>query len=163
MKIIFLDHFGVMCLADKHGIENNFDSLPRLNEMRIHGSYDNFDTKAVSVLNSILDSDTNIELVTSSDWKKWSNIDDMGRFYLSQGIKKGPLDFTPCVIEKNLTIQGQRSAEIHKWLKDKHINNWVAIDDLYLKELKNFVWISKTDEGITQQGIKEQILQYLKS
>ena len=158
MKILFLDHWGTICLADKHGREHNKTDLPNINEMRIHGSLDNFDKEAVNVLNSII-AKTDFEVVISSDWKKWCSLDKMKEFYKEQGIIKPPLDYTP-------TIKGNifktRALEIMAWLSINSIDKWVAIDDLYLGDyLSNFVWISKTDEGITQKGIKENILIYI--
>ncbi len=177
MKVLFLDHFGVMCLAGKHGKESKWDELPRFNEMRVHGKFDNFDREAVKILNSILEN--NIEIIVSSDWKRWCNIEEMGTFYLSQGINKQPLSFTPKseFIKNNFRnandnkfiLQHQRAYEISAWLKEHpEVTNWVAVDDLYLGEphlknwgLRNFVWVSKSDEGIRQAGIKEKILYFL--
>jgi hypothetical protein len=160
MKIIFLDHFGVMCLADKHGIENTHDYIPRVKEIRVHGGFDKFDARCVEVLNSLLSTD--VEVVVSSDWKNWASLDIIGEFYLSQGIKKKPISLTPTLFNiHNETIQTLRTREILKWLESKEIKNWVAIDDLYLIDLPNFVWVSRTDEGISQIGVKENINQYL--
>ncbi len=162
MNIIFLDHFGVMCLANKHGRENKPFDLPRFDEMRIHGDFDNFEFNCINTLNSILDEET--EIVVSSDWKIWCSFDRMCNFYLSQGIKKSPIDYTPSLYDKftNIPYNEVREIEINSWLTEHpEINNWVAIDDLYLSKLKNFVWVSKTDEGINQLGIKDKLLSIL--
>ena len=161
MKVIFLDHFGVMCLANKHGRTHNQDDFPRLDEMRIHGNFDNFDSDAIIILNSIL-KETGSEIVVSSDWKNWCSLERMCDFYLSQGIIKKPISF----IESNhinSSIKEQRSLDILDFLNNnRSITNWVAIDDMYLSNLTNFIWVSKTDEGITQWGIKDRMLSYLK-
>ena len=165
MKVIFLDHFGVMCLANKHGIENSKEDLPRLSEFRVTDKFDDFDKEAIVILNSIIKND--VEIVVSSDWKRWCNLEDMRKFYISQGITKAPIDFTPFFnkiskVKDILTIQQQRALEISNWI-DTHndLTHWVAIDDLYLGDLKNFVWVSKTDEGIKQNGIKDKLLKFL--
>ncbi len=155
MKVIFLDHFGVMCLANKHGIEHTKESSPNFNQMRIHGNFDNFDQEAVTILNDIIKN--NVEIVVSSDWKLWTSLEKMGEFYLSQGIIKKPIDFTKSFSNiKNFKIQ--RSLEIKEWI-DRHteISEWAAIDDMFLPELKNLIWVSRTDEGIKQKHIKENI------
>ena len=151
MNILFLDHWGVMCLADKHGREHDKYDLPNIKEMRIHGDFDTFDKEAVNILNLLIE-ETDLEIVISSDWKKWCSLDRMKEFYKSQGIIKTPIDFTPTIKGKNLFES--RSLEIREWLKIHKVSNWAVIDDLYLGDyLKNFVWTSKTDEGIKQNGI----------
>jgi hypothetical protein len=171
MKVIFLDHFGVMCLADKHGREKLKEDLPRVSEMRVHGNFDTFDADAVAVLNSILK--TGVEIVVSSDWKRWCSFERMCEFYLSQGIIKPPIDFTPFFENLNTLknaklktqleiLSNQRESEIINWLENhKEVTHWVAIDDIYMNNLKNFVWVSKTDEGIKQHELKEKIIDYL--
>ncbi len=172
MKIIFLDHFGVMCLANKHGLEHNKESLPKVSEMRIHGDFDAFDYESIKILNSIL-IDSEVEIVISSDWKKWTNLTTMGEFYILQKIIKKPIDFTPIFNDipkhfyyefKNvLSLQDKRAIEILYWLdQHKEITNWVCVDDLYLSLLDNFVWVSRTDEGIGQNGVKDKINSFLK-
>ncbi len=159
IKVLFLDHFGVMCLADKHGQEHSKTDSPKFNEMRVHGSFDYFDAGAVEVLNSILK--TGVEVVISSDWQRWCKFDDMCAFYKSQGIIKPPIDYTG-LIEGIPNFRDQRTFEINNWLrKHTEIINWVAIDDIYLPSISNFVWVSKTDEGIKQKGIKDKILSIL--
>ena len=170
MKVLFLDHFGVMCLADKHGKESSKKDLPNIKEMRIHGDFDKFDQDAVKVLNLILEKDNEIEIVISSDWKRWCNLERMREFYKNSGIIKKPLDFTnffekiPYInnnSEQIKSLQHQRSIEIIDWLNNHlYVEKWVAVDDMYLSELQNFVWITKTDEGVTQKGIKDKILKY---
>lgn len=181
MKVLFLDHFGVMCLANKHDIESKWDQLPRFSEMRVHGNFDAFDTDAIKVLNSILQ-DTDIEIVVSSDWKCWTDLESMSKFYLLQGIIKAPIDFTPnfellsqsesfkkCLLRDiKFKIQKRRTFEILSWLESHPgITNWVAIDDMHLGKLhhnwglENFVWVSKSDQGIKQEGIKNKILNFL--
>jgi len=146
MKIIFLDHQGVMRI-DKHPNP---------------GQLINFDTECVFVLNSILKK-TDAEIVISSDWKYWVSLEEMGLFYLKQGIIKKPIDYTPKTKKYSFQIYNkQRSEEILLWLSNKeNITNWIAIDDLNMKQyLKNFV-SSESDKGIKQIGIKEEILKFL--
>ena len=156
---IFLDHWGTMVLADKHGREHNKTDLPNISEMKIHGELIPFDKQAVNILNEIIEQ-TDCEIVVSSDWKRWCSLDKMREFYKEQGIIKEPIDYTPTIKGKN--IFESRSLEIKSWLDNHNISKWVVIDDLYLGNyLTNFVWISRTDEGIKQEGIKENILIYM--
>ena len=159
MKVLIVDHWGVLCLADKHNREHNKTDLPNINEMHTHGKLIDFDKESVNVLNSLIEQ-TDCDIVISSDWKKWCSLEKMKEFYKLQGIIKEPIDFTPTIKGKN--IFESRALEIKSWLNTHKISNWVAIDDLYLGDyLTNFVWVSKTDEGIIQNGIKNKILSFL--
>ena len=153
MKVLIIDHFGVLCLADKHGREHKKTDMPNVSEMKIHGELIPFDKEAVEILNNII-LQTDAEIVISSDWKRWCSLSNMKIFYKLQGIIKTPIGYTPIIKGFN------RALEIKNWLNNNQVNKWVAIDDLYL-ELDNFVWISKTDEGIKQEGKKEEILKFL--
>lgn len=197
MKVIFLDHDGVICLSTEWGgrfkkqreagrkLSQSIASLP------VKSRFDNFNKKAVKVLNEILE-ETDAEIVVSSDWKRWADVEEMGEYYESQGIKKKPIDFTPnlgkCTwyIEaypagfmwsREWELEQTRSIEIRQYLVDHpEITHWVSVDDLrmgktgldftipYVHEwgLENFVETPKSSEGIKQTGIKQKIINHLK-
>ncbi len=192
MKVIFLDHDGVICLSTEWGgrhkkqrkimrkLSQSITSLP------VDARFDNFNKKAIVILNEILE-ETNAEIVVSSDWKRWASVEEMGEYYESQGIKKKPIAFTKkvmdCEIPENfvwsprLELEQERSLEINQFLKDhSDITHWVAIDDLNMGiphkheswgdmemdwGLTNFVLTPKSREGIKQSGIKEKVLEFL--
>jgi hypothetical protein len=196
MKIIFLDHDGVICLSTEWGgrfkkqreagrkLSQSVASLP------VKSRFDNFNKKAIKVLNEILE-ETNAEIVVSSDWKRWATVEEMGEYYESQGIKKKPIAFTPNLGEctwyigaypagfiwsRAWELEQTRTIEIKQYLVDHpEITNWVSIDDLRMGKtgldysetyehewgLDNFVETPKGSEGIKQSGIKEKILNYL--
>ena len=197
MKIIFLDHDGVICLATEWGgrfkkqreagrkLSQSVASLPVLSR------FDNFNKKAVKILNEILE-ETNAEIVISSDWKRWASVEEMGEYYESQGIKKKPIGFTKNLGEcthyakeypagfpwnRDMDLEQTRSIEIKQYLVDHpEITHWVSIDDLNMGKvqmhysmeynydwgLDNFVLTPSSREGIKQSGIKEKILNFLK-
>ena len=78
MKVIFLDHDGVICLSSEWGgrfkKQNKWKgrklSMTTL-EMPIEYRFDNFNQKAIKTLNEILE-ETGAEIVVSSEWKKYS-------------------------------------------------------------------------------------------
>jgi len=194
MKIIFLDNDGVICLSNNWGgrmkkMKKYHKLNPEWNRMfktaPIEYRFDDFDKKAVKVLNQILD-ETGAEIVVSSDWKKHANLEELSSYYLAQGISKAPIAFTPSFIGcekpegfewiRSLQYEQERSLEIAQFIKDHpEITHWVAVDDLNMAVevldysvpctrvwgLSNFVLTPKSTEGIKQSGIKEQILKYL--
>jgi hypothetical protein len=189
MKVIFLDHDGVICLSTEWGgrykKQNKWGgrklSMTGL-EIPVEYRFDNFNKKAISILNEILE-ETGAEIVVSSDWKRWATVEEMGEYYEAQGIIKKPIAFTDSILSANyeefpweypLDLEQTRSLEIAEYLTNfPSITNWVAIDDLnmslrrkedgeYSWGLNNFVLTPKSNEGIKQSGIKEKILTFLK-
>lgn len=201
MKILFLDNDGVICLANnwgsryrksrnymmEHGVSDYDPSM--LNETRrpVEVRFDNFDKKAVEVLNQIL-RETDAEIVVSSDWRYHATLEELGEYYTSQGIIKKPIGVTKslgeCEIQsdfefsKGYGLEQERTIEIKQFLFDNpQITHWVAVDDLNMGKqssysiptvnrewgLENFVHTPKSREGIKQSGIKEKILKFLVS
>ena len=196
MKVIFLDHDGVICLFDNWGSrykkQKKWDgrklSMP-FHEIPIKYRFDNFNKKAVAVLNEILEK-TGAEIVISSDWRYHATIEELGEYYELQGVIKKPIAVTgifkdiypnelSCLRHK-AELELERSMEIDHWLSNHlEITNWVAVDDLNLgidflssyfistydinnrPGLTNFVHTYKSGEGIKQSGIKEKIIKFL--
>ena len=186
MKVIFLDNDGVMCLSTEWGgrgkkkskylkeFPGTEDTLPAWVKM------DNFNDKAVKILNSILEQ-TGAEIVVSSDWKLYCTLDELKEMFTEYGVIKQPIDITPNIplkYDKNYYTKGElaeyRVMEIKKWMKEHpEVTQWVAVDDLDLGEkfgpisgnsnggLTNFVLTPKSAEGIKQSGIKEKIIKFL--
>jgi hypothetical protein len=196
MKIIFLDHDGVICLDNNWGgrrkKQNKWEGMKLSMDLKgipVEYRFDDFDQKAVSVLNEILD-ETDAGIVVSSDWKHWATVEEMGEYYEIQGIKKKPISFTKnlgqCSFQDKKSFQWSstydleqsRYVEITQYLMDHpEITHWVAVDDLHMGKhvenskygsfdrddwgLTNFVWTPRSSEGIKQSGVKEKILKYL--
>ena len=187
MKVIFLDHDGVICLSSEWGsrfkkqnkyrrkLSKSIESLP------VDARFDNFNKKTIKTLNEILQ-ETDAEIVVSSDWTQWANVKEMGEYYESQGIVKKPISFTPNLNEctnygedfpwnPKWDLEQSRALEIKQYLEDHpEVTHWVAIDDLDMgkndEELKgwgldNFVLTPKSNQGIKQTGIKDKILKFL--
>ena len=174
MKVIFLDHDGVICLSSEWG------SRHRSGRDGIYRIFDDFNKKAIKVLNEII-SETDCEIVISSDWKFHAPLEDMQNLYRISGILKAPIGYTPREVlldgvsfDKKTELEHQRSLEIKEYLKQHpEITNWVAVDDLdmrvrydihtieYSWGLENFVLIPRSSEGIKQTGIKEKIIKFL--
>lgn len=202
MKVLFLDNDGVICLsnnwgsrskkAQKYRAENGIEQrLSSSNmDLPVDCRLDNFDTKAIKVLNDILEK-TGAEIVVSSDWRFHANLQELGDYYESQGIIKRPIattnrteDINPelwKVLRFRADLELERSIEILDWLqKHPEVTNWVAVDDLdmsidFLSKhfthkdpdndekpgLTNFVHTPRSNEGIKQSGVKEKLLKFL--
>ena len=193
MKTIFLDNDGVICLSSNWGTRHKkqkkwgerklsmtMESIP------IEYRFDNFDKRAIKILNGILE-ETGAEIVVSSDWRLYATLDELGEYYLSQGIIKRPIGITnkkliDCDVPNNFIwsrswdLEQTRSLEIHQYLKDNpQITHWVAVDDLNMGKngldssiefdhdwgLSNFVLTSRSDKGIKESGVKEKIIKFL--
>ena len=92
MKVIFLDHDGVICLSGQWGgrfKKKGFDSNP---ETPMDTRMDSFDIKAVKVLNYIIEK-TGCEIIVSSDWKRWGTLEQMQEMYITRGIRKSANSF----------------------------------------------------------------------
>ena len=150
--------------------------------MPVDMRFDNFNKKALKVLNEILE-ETGAEIVMSSDWKHWANVNEIGEYYEDQGIIKKPIAFTKqlgdCDVEfenelddnqwrkMGLGLEQDRTIEIKQYIKDNpEITHWVAIDDLDMGNenwgLDNFVLTPRQNEGIKQSGIKDKVIKFLK-
>jgi hypothetical protein len=156
MKIIFLDNDGVICLSNNWG--SRFKKQEKWGgkklsmtqkEIPLEYRFDNFDQKAVEVLNEIL-KETDAEIVVSSDWRLYADIEELGDYYESQGIIKRPYSITEVFHYTNWLEEGflpdddkkfpwsrwenreqERYFEIMRWLgHNPSTTNWVAIDDL---------------------------------
>jgi hypothetical protein len=136
-----------------------------LREVPVEYRFDNFDKKAVKILNDVLEQ-TGAEIVVSSDWKLHGTLEDMGAYYELMGVVKKPIAFTPNLDTPNSTLELNRSLEIQKWLKDNDGDfKWVSVDDLDMSLFlgDNFVLTPKENEGIKQSGIREKLISKLNS
>jgi hypothetical protein len=182
MKVIFLDHDGVICLGSEFG--SRFKKQKRsvaetvsMKELPILDRFDNFNKKAIKVLNEILE-ETGAEIIVSSDWRNWATLEELGDFYESQGIIKRPIGITPflkdfayetsCLFYYKNWFDRTRILEIKEWLKNNEVEKWVAIDDMQLSTdaydingLEHFVHTPKSTEGIKQCGVKNKIIKIL--
>jgi len=192
MKVIFLDNDGVICLSHNWGSrlkkQNKWGGRKlsmSLQSIPIELRFDNFDKNAIKVLNEILE-ETGAEIVVSSDWRLYATLEELGEYYLYQGIIKKPIGVTKILGQfdvpkdfqwsKEWDLEQIRCFEINQFLKEHtEITHWVAMDDFDMRNagkklsidfehswgLENFVWTPLSNEGIKQSGIKEKILEYL--
>lgn len=190
MKTMFLDCDGVICLSNNWGGRSkkwakyrskNPETSRYINDAPVEVRFDDFDKKAVKVINEILE-ETGAEIVVSSDWRCHATLEELGEYFLSQGILKKPIGVTKMLGQCNQPenypwlrkwdVEQSRSLEILQYLFDHpEVSQWVAIDDLDMGKngeewkdwgLDNFVLTPSRTEGIKQSGIKEKIIKILK-
>jgi len=179
MRVIVLDHDGVICLSSESGSRFKKKGYFGMNSDVI-SRFDNFNKKAIKVLNSIIEQ-TDCEIVVSSDWRHWSTLKEMGEYYIHQGILKKPIGFTGNELRSDskffdarTDLEETRAHEIGIWLYEHpEVTHWVAVDDLDMSArygdisgnlkwgLTNFVHTPRSSEGIKQSGVKEKILRFL--
>ncbi len=186
-----LDNDGVICLSNNWGGRKkkwakyrsaNPDSSKEKKDAPVAFRFDDFDTKAVKILNEII-TETGCEIVVSSDWKLYATLEELGDYYESQGIIKRPIALTPNIEnckdhDDNFMWSPRweseqiRSIEIKQYLHDHpEVTHWVSVDDLNMGKngepwkdgwaIDNFVLTPKSNEGIKQSGVKEKILKFL--
>ena len=196
MKVIFLDNDGVICLSNNWGERaKKWANFKRDNpeveftDRPVKCRFDDFDDKAVKVLNEILE-ETGAEIVVSSDWRLHANLEELSEYYESQGIIKKPFAVTDIfkdifpkewnAFRYRAELELERSMEIGHWLQNHpEVTSWVAIDDLNMSPeflskyfsnsededknpgLSNFVLTPRSREGIKQSGVKEKVLKFL--
>ena len=186
--VIFLDNDGVICLSNNWGSrvkKRKKDKVSlTMNDPDVEPKYrfDYFDKKAIKVLNQVLE-ETGAEIVVSSDWRLYATLEELGDYYLSEGIIKKPIGFTKRYIGcdkpdefewfRQTMYEQQRCIEVRQYLIDHpEITHWACIDDLQLGDkdsygferkwgLSNFVHTPRENEGIKQSGVKEKLLEYL--
>ena len=171
MKVIFLDNDGVICLANNWGSrfkkQNKWGGRKlsmSMSSIPIEYRFDNFDVKAVKILNEILE-ETDAEIVVSSDWQNFATLDELGEYYESQGIIKNPFDVTERFHYTNWEAEGriptdfpwnrtdgleqERHFEIKEWLKNhSEVTHWVAVDDLNMGiHMEKTGWSSAYDRS----------------
>ena len=156
MKVIFLDHYGVMCRA-RPGTTRTTTSLPTAAELTGRLPWEPFDRDCVKVLNDILAA-TAADIVVTSDWKRSKNLEEIGDFYAAQGVIKRPIGCTPSLKIAYDTLQQQRAAEIAHWVETyPGIDRWIAVDDLHM-ELAHFAWAQDPHAAICAPSLSEYII-----
>jgi|13_taG_2_1085334.scaffolds.fasta_scaffold06600_6 hypothetical protein len=156
MKVIFLDHDGVICLADQWG-----------KRQKNKTKFDPFDAGAIKALNTVLKS-TGAVIVCSSDWRLYAPLEEMQELYSERGIVGDLIDYTEVydIEPEEYGLYGKnaqasiRTREINDWVAKHKPDKWVAVDDLKLL-VKNFILTPYPREGIKQTGVVEKMIKFL--
>jgi len=160
MKILFLDIDGVMVLDPHKG-----------KDLGIHG-HDPFYKPSVVALNGML-STTDCEIVMSSGWRRFFDLEQINEIFQWNGVLKPPIGFTQDYIinEKQLPpgkeIEILRCREIMSWLSSHDTNgrfSWCAVDDMDLSfGLDRFVRCPDIYFGLSYKGVADKVISILKN
>ena len=146
MKVIFLDHDGVLCGDSEYREWKTIQS-----------EYPPFNSNVVEMLNEIV-ALTGAKIVCSSDWRKYLSVHKMRKLYKDRGLVGELIGFTQ-IWGFSSTIH-QRHLEIKDWLKsnNKSVTSWVVIDDFSVS-VEHLV---QTDSkvGMSRKN-REQVLEIL--
>ena len=157
MKILFLDIDGVMVLDTAQGIEQ---------AMRGETS---FHKPCVQALNDSIIR-TGCEIVVSSGWRQFFDLEQMREIFQSNGIAKAPMGFTQDYrageqLPSGRELETLRCREILSWLASHDVNgrfSWCAVDDMDLSiGLDNFVRCPDNSCGLSYRGIVEKTVSIL--
>jgi hypothetical protein len=136
-KIIFIDVDGPLAWTTWYDGKVNITG--RQEDFTIPYAWVKEDCEA---LQKICD-ETNAELVVSSDWKKHFTFSQLKSIFWHYGITARLIDITThqdlWMKMSRPSLDCERALEVVKWAKDNKISNWIAIDDLNLKE--QFKWM----------------------
>ena len=177
MKVLFLDHDGVLTTFTEYGSrthkKKNYLLSNNVSDEKIpaHIRFDDFNPHCVKALNDII-GETNCEIVITSSWKRFSTLDELKSMYKIYGVSKEPIgmtrDFDDIASKDSkrsvfASYEKRRKIEIEAYLDDhKDIEYWCVVDDMDLdrEDVSNFV---QTDEyfGLMDVDVQDRILYFL--
>ena len=157
MKILFLDIDGVMVL-EPH----------KSSGQGVHG-HDPFFKGSIEALNNIITS-TKCEIVISSGWRRFFDLEQIQEIFLWNGIHKVPIGFTQDYDGKSelpaqREIEMLRCLEVMSWLRAHDANgrfSWCVVDDMDLSfGLDKFVRCPNNKLGLSYEEVQEKIISTL--
>jgi HAD domain in Swiss Army Knife RNA repair proteins len=155
--VIFLDLDGVIVTSAQH-----YDHLnPKWNNPH-------FDKKCVNVYNEIIE-ETGAITILSSDWKDKFDLKTLNEIFKHYGMVSNVVDVTNTYwkikYHSSNDLEECRANEILDYVKEYDIEKWLAIDDFnllpFLPDITTFIRCKRSNEGIKQCNIKENIIKRL--
>jgi len=165
---IFLDLDGVLATDEQlfEVITRDFHALEKNAWAKELMVLYPFDEECVKVFNEIL-IETDADTVLSSDWKKHYNLEQLDIIFKENGIIKSPIDVTINNTLSFMDHERNRAYQIEEYVQSHNITQFVIIDDMYIRthlnDIKDKFVQTQGYEGIKEVGIKEKILNILKS
>ena len=129
-----------------------------------------FHKSCVHALNAII-SRTGCDIVVSSLWRSFFDLEQMREIFQSNGVLKSPFSFTQEYRRGQEQIASDnaqeivRCREIMSWLGAHDVNarfSWCAVDDMDLSiGLGNFVRCPDKNFGLSYRGVVDKVVSIL--
>lgn len=165
MITIFLDIDGVLTTMEE-SMASQKEFWDNDNWAKIEKIPHPFNDKCVNVLNEIL-KEFKCEIVLTSDWKKRRTLEDFEIIFKKFKIIQSPVNVTKN-LRDDFNFEHCRAMEITNFIGENSIKDYIIIDDLDLETifpprvLNNFFKTS-FESGLSEIGLKEKIVEKLKS
>lgn len=163
-KVIFLDIDGVLA-TNKEFFRNTkkfWEKHPAMSELKVPYPWNE---GCVEIFNEIL-SETDADIVLSSDWRLHWDINDLKGIFTWNGVKKYPFDVTVRDKFMEPELEKERVFEIMDYVKSMNVEKYVVIDDMnlgqFIEDKTKFVR-TISGQGLKQNGLKDKIINKLNS
>jgi hypothetical protein len=108
---------------------------------------------AISNLNYVCKNVADLNIVISSTWRKFFDLDDMKTILEDDGFKYADriIGVTPTVVRSISDSNGRRGTEIENWLAETKdpVKDWVALDDHAFNIDKEHLVLTGQEMGFT--------------
>jgi len=164
MKYIFLDIDGVLaCDAQLYMNAKKFQSKHEWAK-ELNVLYP-FDKDCVKIFNEILEL-SDAEIILSSDWKLFWNLENLNIIFKKNGVIKSPIDITEnftVSIDSWVGLEKNRASQIHEYIERNGIEDFIILDDLDIKKYMDpkyddNIFLTRSKEGLKQSMLKTKIL-----
>lgn len=163
MKVIFLDIDGPLAYSDE-------DSHPIIVQKGLSIPY-GFEQEDCDALTDII-KETGANIVLSSDWRLYYNIESMNTILSYYGVPPVIIDYTDKRKAKMSSPGGMdRAYQILRWLDNHNVSNWVALDDFdlsysfsehgYKNNLVQVRGANNDDQSVTLRSVKDKVIDIL--
>jgi len=150
MYYLFLDFDGVIVPEQAYFYWEDMANKKRKNPDLVRS--DRCCPIAISNLNYVCKQVPNLEIVISSTWRKYFELEDLREILIEDGFKYAEkvVDITPSIRRGLSDSYGGRGTEIETWLKDKKdVQDWIALDDHANNIDKKHLIHTKQEVGFT--------------
>jgi hypothetical protein len=164
MKYILLDIDGVLT-TDKQ-MYMNAAKFQAKNEWakELNVLYP-FDPDCVIIFNEILEL-TNAEIILSSDWKLFWDLEKLHTIFEKNGVIKSPIDVTKDFMVSRdawVGLEKNRASQLAEYIERKKLEDYIIIDDLNVKKYMDpkhddSIILTRSAEGLKQSMVKYKIL-----
>lgn len=129
-----------------------------------------FNKKCVDNFNKILEQFSNVEILLSSDWRKYWSIKELDIIFKNNGVIKSPIDALGDSNYFSGLLTKKRMGIIEEYIREKNLldKKWIIIDDLNIShflpiEYKDRFILTNEFHGLSENSVIEKIIERIKS